>query len=219
MQRFLVIFLIAIIILTGCSIKKMETNDINKIVNIVLSNKSKLFNRVSNGYKYYLPKGIRRVDNKQYNEKLYTGKNIYYFYIDIVSYYYNKKGNYQINEGVYYSKILNYNDKEGYLEINQINDKYFIEMMYNYAKIEALVKEEDIKETIINFSYILGSIKYNDDIIQTMFNNDMLDYDEEYFDIFEPKRREGNFLDYINEYDYYEEEEEGIMSSDSIIME
>ncbi|MDD2490284.1 MAG: hypothetical protein PHY26_03430 [Bacilli bacterium] len=219
MQRFLVIFLIAIIILTGCSIKKMETNDINKIVNIVLSNKSKLFNRVSNGYKYYLPKGIRRVDNKQYNEKLYTGKNIYYFYIDIVSYYYNKKGNYQINEGAYYSKILNYNDKEGYLEINQINDKYFIEMMYNYAKIEALVKEEDIKETIINFSYILGSIKYNDDIIQTMFNNDMLDYDEEYFDIFEPKRREGNFLDYINEYDYYEEEEEGIMSSDSIIME
>ncbi len=41
----------------------------------------------------------------------------------------------------FYSSALSYNDKTGYLEINEINDKYFIEMMFHYAKVETYIEK------------------------------------------------------------------------------
>lgn len=218
MPKKIVLALLILLLGGGCSIKKLEPSNLDTTLNIVLSKESTLFNRVGSGYKYYLPKGIRVIEVQQYNEKLYSKNNIYYLYLDIVSYYYNKVGNYKRKEGVYYSEVLNYNGKEGYIEIQQKDNKYYVEMLYNYAKMEAIVKKEELRPTIINFSYILKSITYNQEVIQTLFENNKFDSPEEYFKIFQPRRREGNFLDYVNEYDYYEDEE-GIMPSDSIITE
>ena len=52
------------------------------------------------------------------------------------------------------------------------NDKYLIEIMYNYAKIEAVVNERDLKDTVLNASYILSTIKYNHNIVELMLNDD-----------------------------------------------
>ena len=36
---------------------------------------------------------------------------------------------------------------------------YLINFVYNYAKIEAMVEEDDINEVILNASYILSTVK------------------------------------------------------------
>ena len=81
-------------------------------------------------------------------------------------------------------------------------------MMFNYAKIEVLVKKEDINKAVINASYILNSLTFNNKIIESKFAADKYDFNEENFNLFEPKRKEGNFLDYVEELDIYEEIEE-----------
>jgi hypothetical protein len=144
-------------------------------------------------------------DSTSYNEKLYSSGNVYYLYVDVVSYYFKKDSNYVENKDAYFSKKLDYRNKRGYLEITKINNLYFIEMMYNYAKVEALVTKDDIGPTIINSSYILSSLKFNDKIIKLLFDENILNFNEEQFKLFEPKRKEGNFLDYVKEYDQYEQ--------------
>jgi len=205
MKKIFVLLLLSLVCITGCTVKQVNNKDINKMVDTILSKKLNLYNQNSNGYKYYLPRGIRVVDNTSYNEKLYASGNKYYLYVDIVSYHFEKDSKYEENKEAYFSKKLDYNNKKGYLEITKIKNLYFIEMMYNYAKVEAFVSKDDIEQTVINASYILSSLIFNDRIIKIMFDDDILNFDEEQFELFEPKRKEGNFLDYVKEYDQYEQ--------------
>lgn len=204
MKQIFVLLLISLVFVTGCSIKQINNKDINKIVDTILSKDLKLYNQTSNGYKYYLPRGVRVTDNTDYNEKLYSGGNTYYLYVDIVSYYFKKDNISKVNKDAYFSKVLDYNAKKGYLEITKVKNIYFIEMMYNYAKVEVFVPKNDIEQTIINASYVLSSLKLNDKIIKILFDDNILNFDEEQFKLFEPKRKEGDFLDYVKEYDQYE---------------
>lgn len=205
MKRIFVLLLISLVAMTGCSIKQINTKDINKIVDTILDKKLNLYNQTSSGYKYYTPRGVRVIDSTSYNEKLYSSGDTYYLYVDVVSYYFEKDSEYKENKDAYFSKKLEYNGKKGYLEITKKNNLYFIEMMYNYAKVEAFVSKSDIDQTVINASYMLSSLKFNDRIIKLLFDDDILNFDEEKFELFEPKREDGNFLDYIKEYDQYEE--------------
>ncbi len=200
-MRKLIIIVFIIFLFTGCSIEEININDINDIVNTIMKDDTKLFNVSANGYKYYLPNGVRVVDNTSYNEKLLSNNNLYYLYIDIASYYYQKQQIYKENNKAYFSKRLSYNDNEGYLEINKLDDQYFIEMMYNYVKIETYVEEKNINSTVINLSYILSSIQFNNSVITLLFDNDLLNFNEEQFTIFEPKGEESNFLDYDKDLD------------------
>lgn len=213
----IIILLIIIFSFAGCTIKEIEDNDIDYIIDLIIQTNHKLVNQTSKGYKYYLPKGVTLIDNINYNEKLYATSNVYYLYVDIASFYFQKELNYQINKDAYFSKNLSYN-KKGYLEINKIDNLYFIEMMYNYAKIETLVEEKDLQNTIINLSYILSSITFNQKVIKLMFDEDRLNFNEQKVDIFETKGRESKFIDYVNEYDVYIdpgiEEEEAIINID-----
>jgi hypothetical protein len=204
MKKFFVLLLISLVFTTGCSIEQMDVKNINKMVDTILSQKLNLSNQTSSGYKYYAPRGVRVINNTDYNEKLYANGNKYYLYVDVVSYYFKKDSTYEENKEAYFSKKLDYNNKKGYLEITKIKDLYFVEMMYNYAKVEVLVPKDDIEMAVINAGYILSSLKFNDRIIKTKFDNNALNFNEEKFELFEPKRKEGNFLDYINEYDQYE---------------
>ena len=102
---------------TGCTVKKVTPENRDEIISVALNRDIKLYNRVSNGYKYYLPKGISMLDYKDYNETLYTNSSKYYLYVDIVSYHYKKEKTYMANNTLYYSKIINNNGKKGYIEV------------------------------------------------------------------------------------------------------
>ena len=202
-MKKIVILLCLLVFTTGCTVSKIDMEDRDNILNITLNRNVNLFNRVSKGYKYYLPKGISLLDYKEYNEILYSNSNKYYLYIDIISYHYKTQKKYTINNNSEYSKILNYNDKNGYLEIKKQDNKYHILYEYNYAKMEAVVKEEDVNETIMNMGYILSSIQYNNIVINSLVGENVLDFKEEKYEIEKPTENDNTFLDYVNTYDKY----------------
>lgn len=186
-MKKLVISLMLVLLVTGCSIVRIDTASIDNTINVILSKDNDLYNTVGKGYKYYKPRGVTYIDTNEYNEKLYSNGNYYYLYVDINSYYYKKEFNYEENKNAYYSRLIDINNKYGYLEINKYKDLYLVEFMYNYAKIEALVQEEDINDVVLNASYILSTIKFNSKVIKIMLNDNYFINKEERYDLFTPK--------------------------------
>lgn len=214
MKKIIILTCLAFFV-SGCTIQKIDTENRDEMISVALNREINLYNRVSNGYKYYLPRGIAILDYKDYNETLYTNSNKYYLYVDVVSYHYKKEKSYIENRSLFYSKIINYNGKKGYIEIEKIDDDYYILYEYNYSKIEAKVNEKDINIAIMNMAYILSSIKYNDVVIDSIIGDNILDFKEEKFNIKKPKENENTFLDYVNTYDKYDEKEK-IEDNDTI---
>lgn len=173
---------------------RIDTTNIDNIISVVLSKDNTLYNQIGKGYKYYVPRGVSYMDTNDYNDVLYSDGNYYYLYIDIISYYHSVVRDYEINENAYYSKSININDKIGYLEINkQENGRYFIEFMYNYSKIEALCDYEDINDIVLNASYILSTVKFNNNVIKAVLDEDFLESEEKY-DIFVSRKDTDDFL-------------------------
>ncbi len=78
-------------------------------------------------------------------------------------------------------------------------------MMYNYSYIEVSVKEYSIKDAVIDCAIILSSIKYNDNVIDTLIVSGDLDFRETPYEIKKPKQTNNrNILD-VYEYDNYSE--------------
>ena len=201
-MKKIVISLMLMLLVTGCSIVRIDTTSIDNTINVILSKDNDLYNTVGKGYKYYKPRGVTYIDTNEYNEKLYSNGNHYYLYVDVNSYYYKKEFSYEENKNAYYSRLIYINNKYGYLEINKHKDLYLVEFMYNYAKIEALVQKEDINDVVLNASYILSTIKFNSKIIKIMLNDNYFINKEERYDLFTPKE------DVMNLYDQLEEIEE-----------
>lgn len=193
MKKILLILLV-MFLFTACSIKKIEITKTSAIENILKSNNN-LANTVSPGYKYYIPNEVTLIGRNDYNETLYSKGDYYYLYVDVVSYYNKVKLEYEVNKDAYYSSKINYKDKEGYIEITKSKDKYFVEFMYNYAKLEAYVNEKNINNTVLNASYILSSLKFNEILAESKFGSFKDLNKEENLNIFIPKREEGTFLD------------------------
>jgi hypothetical protein len=192
--------LLSVFLLSGCTVVRIATDNIDTIVSVVLSKDNTMYNTIGKGYKYYKPRGVTYIDTSEYNEKLYSNGNYYYLYVDINSYFYKKEFTYKENNDSYYSRYINVDDKTGYLEINkQENGYYLVEFLYNYAKIEALVLEDDINDVVLNATYILSTIKYNSNVIKLMLNDDYFTNPEEKYDIFTPKEENSNFLEYTEE--------------------
>ena len=208
-----------LLFVSGCSVISIDDNSIDGIVSSVLSYESDLANQSLQGYKYYLPKGVRQITQTSTNTVLLDQKNYYYLYVDTVAYYHHTEEEYQERDDRYYSRSLDYNGNKGYLEINVVNNKYFIEMMYHYAKIEAYVTKEDLTVALTNICTILSSIRYNDSVLATLVGDNVLNYKEESFDIFKPKREEGNFLDYVEQFGTYQDIDNEIPDEDTIEIE
>lgn len=187
------ILLLLVLLLSGCTVVRIDTSDLNNIVDVVLSKDNTLFNQVGKGYKYYIPVGVSYIDTEDFNDILYSNGNYYYLYIDTISYYYNVEKEYVLNNNAYYSRSININNKYGYLEINKQDDLYFVEFMYNFSKIEALVKEDDLEEVVLNASYILSTVKFNNNVITMMLDDEFLVLEEKY-DIFTSKQETNDFL-------------------------
>ena len=189
-----ILLLCLLLLLTGCSVVRIDTSSVDNIVNVVLSKDNQLYNHIGKGYKYYIPRGVSYIDTNDYNDVLYSNGIYYYLYIDIISYYYDKVQQYEVNENAYYSKSISINDKDGYLEINkQDDDRYFIEFMYNYSKIEVIAEYDQINDIVLNATYILSTIKFNDNVIKAMLDDNFL-VSEEKYDIFTSKKETNDFL-------------------------
>lgn len=197
MKKILICLMMFLV--TGCTIVRIDTTSIDTILNVVLSKDNNLFNQIGKGYKYYIPRGVNYIDNTGYNDKLYTNGDYYYLYIDTISYYYGVMREYEVNPDAYYSKEINLNGKKGYLEINKIDNKYLVEFMYNYAKIEAFVDFNHINDVVLDSSYILSTIKFNSNVIKLMLDTDYFTSKESQYDIFTSKKTTNKFLEYIEE--------------------
>ena len=204
-MKKIIAILLCLFIVTGCD-NKIDMNNYDLIVNKFLNKNTSLTNNYSVGYKYYLPTGVKVVESKDFNEKLYYNGYNYYMFVDIVSYYYKNDINYTPNDNSIYSKNLEFNGIKGYIEISKSNDLYKISMYYNYSKIEAYVSEEDLGQNLINICTILNSIKFNDSVIDMYVGSNDITLNEETYDFYKP-RKEGNFINYINQYDEYEDVE------------
>lgn len=190
MKKILII--ICLLFITGCSdIRKQSYDDI--INNIATrANKDNVYRT---GYSYYLPRGMQVADSTLYNEAITDARYKYYLYVDIVSYYKKVTKDYSVNDNALVSKKLDYDGKFGYVEVNLLkNDKYLVEIIYNYAKIEVIVDKSNLNEAMLSIINILKSVEYNDSIIANLMGDDVLNFSEEEFNIFNTKGSESNYL-------------------------
>ncbi len=202
MKKIIVLLSIVMLFMSGCSVTKLDSEDIGKNIKTLLSTDNNLFNVFYDGYKYYLPKGTGFVSRDDYNAIIKDANgNRYFLYVDVISYYEKYKNTYQESKKSHYSRILNYNNKTGYIQIDKKGSKYFIQFVYNYAKIEALVPKEDLTDSINNMCYILRSIKFNRKVIESMIGEDTLDYKEQNYSLFKDDSKNENFLGVVEKYE------------------
>ena len=175
-------------------------------------------NTYRTGYKYYLPSSMSVTEYTLYNEVLETDSYRYYLYIDLISYYNKVHNSYKVNKDAFYSAALNSGDKFGYLEINlQENNQYLIEIMFNYAKIEVMVDYDNINLALSYAVSILRSIEYNDSVIANLLGDNILDYQEEVYNIFNTSSSDSNYLKYVEEDENLEKEKENEIKDTDLI--
>ena len=107
MKKLLILLSISVLFITGCSVTRLDSNDLLKNVDNLLSVKVSMYNEFYEGYKYYLPKTLKFIDKDEYNAILQDrNNNRYYLYIDAISYYHKIENNYDINSDSYYCQSV-----------------------------------------------------------------------------------------------------------------
>ena len=198
----IIVVLLIVFVITGCSITTLDNNDYKNNIATILAGKNKTYNAYFEGYKYYIPKGIRFVSKKDFNAVLQDEKNNkYYLYVDAISYYHKDKSEFEVDKTAYYSKELSYNDIDGYLQIEEIDYKYLVQFVFNYSKIECYVSKEDLVDSITYMAYILRSVKFNRSVLGSLIGDNTLSYNEEEYSLFDRKNNSEDFLDVVYEND------------------
>ena len=203
-MKKIIILSLFVLLLCGCSnLNKMSIED---VIREGTQRDIALYNKYRKGYKYNLPKGLEVVNSTDYNEVISSLNYKYYLYVDVVSYYNKIIETYEVCDNCYMSMPITYEDKYGYLEVNELqNGKYLIEIMYNYAKIEVIVEKVDIKETVANSISILASISFNDNTLDSLLNEEISQYGETEFNIFKTSSSDSEYLRAIDKSVYVEE--------------
>lgn len=200
MKRVFPIFLV-LILCTGCM---HVTNDRNydSLIDAIVNKTDTKANTTSLGYKYYLPMGVSKVYDKDYNQKLKIESTYAYMYVDAVSYYYRNSLNFSEEEdSSYYYYEINNAEKIGYVKITEeAKNKYFIKIIYNYAKIESYCAKSEIKDVLANSMIILKSIDYNDNMIKKILEDEYFSSVDKKYKIKKPDNTESKFSEYLSEY-------------------
>ena len=198
MKRLVALFSIFIFFITGCSVVKLDDTNIEKNLDNLLSKNVKIYNVYYEGYKYYLPKGLSFLKKEDYNAIMRDqNNNLYYLYVDVISYYHKIENTYEENKDSYYSKKLEYGKKTGYIQIDKVESKYFIQFVYNYTKIESYVNKKDLVDVVNRMCSILRTIQYNDVILESLIGENVLDYKEEDYTLFKADSSKETFLDVV----------------------
>ena len=205
-KKFILFSLFVCFLFTGCT--TISDKSLEEIIDAGTDRDAIVYNKYRKGYKYNLPRGLTVIDSTEYNEIIKDDKYVYYLYVDAVSHYNKVIEKYEVNGESYESMQISFEDKYGYLEINSIEeDKYFIEIMYNYAKIEVIVKKKDINEVVANSLSVLASVDFNDDVLKTLLDEETSQFKEFQFDIFETTTTvESEYLQAVEEETKTEEE-------------
>lgn len=205
------LFMLATLLLTGCSIVRINTNNYDANINKILKRKTHKINTNSIGYQYYLLNGITKKEGNGFNQVLRSSNGTYYMYVDLVSYYHKNSKTYEVKDDLYISKIINYKDNTGYLEVIDKKDYYYVKAMYNYSKIEAHINKKKINDALSEIFYTLSSVKYNDTIIEEILGNDKYDLSEnKEYNLFDIDNESGgsNYLEEVKKYDVYDATED-----------
>lgn len=214
-----IILAILMLFMTGCS---MLSNNLDTLVkqSIKINHRP---NYVTKGYKLYIPVNYNVINDYNNNLLILGDNQKIYLYSDLISYYYKYQDEYKydVNNRVYYSKKLDYDDKLGYIEVRKVDNDYYVQILYNYAKVETVVNKNKLNDTIANSLTMLKSIIYKQKIIGVMLNKNEIGNDkEEVFTLFKPKNNTSEFLQYVENYDKYEGEikveEDPIVDRDQI---
>jgi len=204
-MKKVILLVLMILFLTGC--ENVADANIDYLLSNSIASRVHTRNINREGYSYYLPRGLRMSESDDYNEVFKDKKYKYYLFVDLISYFNKIEEEYKVREHSLISKRIDYDNKIGYLEVNeQQNSKYLIEIMYNYAKIEVMVDKEDINKVVTYAISVLSSITYNDSVISNLIEEDVLEFSEEEFNIFETVSSDSNYLKYEEEYKYVEED-------------
>lgn len=207
MKKIIVLLSIVVLFVSGCSAYRLDSTDLGTNIKILLSEDVKIYNVYFDGYKYYVPKGVKLTKKEEYNATfLDNNGNNYYLYVDAISYYNKTENTYMINEKIHYSNKLDYNGKTGYINIEEIDGKYFVHFMFNYAKMEAYVPEEDLTTVVNNMCFILRTVKFNDDVLESLIGDNVLSYQEENFTLFDTESSNEDFLEVVEDSESTSEE-------------
>ena len=209
-KRFILLVIIALI-LTGCT--KIDSN-VDNIIAATRTKEIKNVNTVSTGYELYIPMGVIQLVDNEYNQKLKIRDTHVYLYVDTISYYYKNSLNYKKEDDYnYYYKTISLNGKTGYIGINKLDeDSFFVQIVYNYSKIEFYTNSEDMPVIIANSLMILNSVKYNDNLIKMELDDTTSDGREVKYELDKPKDSESTFSQFLQE--YVEPEETDIVLPD-----
>ena len=210
-----IVLLLSLILVTSACTNLNNLDYKDNINEVIKSNSNnKLYNHVGNGYKYYLPKYMSVKNMINFNEKINSNDYTYYLYLDVVSF--NSKKQDKINKKCDINYEFKQNNNVGYLCVNNINNEYLVEIVYNYAKIEVKVAKNDLNEAINNGIIILSTIKYDSDLISKMIGESKLDGSEETLNIFKDTKSKDDFLDVVEEYDNYDDSQNKVPDYDVI---
>ena len=200
MKKIIILLSISVLLVTGCTVKKLDDTNIGSNISFLLSDDTKLYNTFFDGFKYYVPKGLKLVNKDSYNAVFMDGNsNRYYLYVDAISYYHKTENTYMVNKNIHYSNKLNYNGKSGYIDIEKVDDKFYIQFVFNYAKMEAKVSEEDLTSVINNMCYVLRTVKFNDLVLESLIGENALNYKEEDFKLFRKDKKNTNVLKVVDD--------------------
>lgn len=189
------VLLALVFLVTGCSIKEIPQDNLENAIDSVLTGSANLENQYFAGYQYYLPREVSIIDKFDYNTILLHKQNRVYLYVDVISYYHKIEEEYEENEDLYFSKVLEYGKKKGYINIDKENeDKYYIDIVYNYGKIEAYSNKENLSSTVLNSLVILNTIKFNDTVIESLIGENKIEYKEEKFNLFNSNSSNDGYL-------------------------
>lgn len=192
-MKKVLIFLIVIIFLTGCV--RIDKTNLDDLTANILSSKRIIYNHNNNGFKYYLPKNLKSIKKDEYNEILKDKYYEYYLYVDLVAYYNKSEVKYETVENSYYSKLLHKDDYSGVINIIKRDDnKYLITIHYNYATVQVVVNESDINLSVSNALIVVSSVKYNDDVIKKLLENNEFSSIDEFVNIFDKKVEDNSSL-------------------------
>ena len=198
-KKYCIVLIAIILLLTGCT--KISDN-LDQMVDAIMAEDGNYVNTVSTGYELYIPTGVKQIVDNEYNQQFKIKDRYIYLYVDTISYYYKNVLNYKSkNNYDYYYRELLLNNKSGYIGISKSEDDlYFVEVVYNYSKVEFYADYRELPFILANVLMVQKSIKYNDNLIDLELGNNNTDGREIKYELDRPKNSQSTFSVVLQEY-------------------